>query len=405
MSLKPPGRIPFEEIANAKSWMLPQVNGQSINGEEQTKRKAKASKKKSEQQKRTEPELPVVSEDVAVAAEKQQATITAQELEAITQAAELDGHEKGYAEGLEQGRQDGRKAGYSDGLKAGTEQANSEHGQWLREQGDNLHKLCSSLISPLSHQQQELADTTLDLAMGLARHILDEELKIEPQKIITIVDKAISALPPVEKGIELYFHPDDMSAYKTYGPTGISHDAIHADETLERGSCRVHSEHSFVDYSVASRLQQFAEELTQKPFDEEAAAEPIPAVVRDHILKRDGDAEPGIDRKNDINEKPNSKDIDSEDINNAQSSDGDGDGDGDGDSDSTPSLKADSTEQSAGQNLENESIETDPETADLEAAPENLKTKKLENETTGHLKTPASPTAPTAEENITHDGD
>lgn len=281
MSAQPPGRIPFEDIASAKSWLLPEVNGKVINSDEQRKRKTQAGKNKAQQNKRSAPEPPVVSEDVDPPEPEQVKGVTAQQLEEITQAAEQDGFDKGYAEGLEQGKLDGRKAGYSEGIKAGTEQAESEHGQWLKEQGQHLQQLCDALFSPLEHQQQTLADATLDLALGLAKHILQQELQLDSRKIIAVVDRALEALPPVEKNIALYLHPDDANAYRDYAPQPIVADVIHEDASLARGSCSVKSEHSYIDYSVAARLDEFIAALADKPFDSAAAKSEVPSFERE----------------------------------------------------------------------------------------------------------------------------
>jgi flagellar assembly protein FliH len=285
MSAQPPGRIPFEHVTGAKSWLLPEVNGDIINSEEQRKRKTQIGQKKAQQQKRGVPESPVVSEELAGFGRDDRKAITAQQLEEITQAAEQDGFEKGYSEGVEQGKLEGRKAGYSEGLKAGTEQAQSEHGQWLKEQGEHLQQVCEALMTPLASQQQELADAALDLAMGLAKHILASELAAAPEKLIALVDRAIAALPPVEKDIAIYLHPEDAQAYKDYSfsdqaPFGQGQIAIREDPHLDRGGCRVTSEHSFIDYSVGTRLSEFAAALQDKPFDTGAAEQPIPSPHR-----------------------------------------------------------------------------------------------------------------------------
>ncbi|MDZ7923104.1 MAG: flagellar assembly protein FliH [Marinagarivorans sp.] len=280
MSSLPPGRIPFEDIANAKSWVIPNVKGHPVNSVEQRKRKTKTRQNQVKQSQRVEPQQPVTSEEVAAPAESNH-RLTAQQLEEITLAAEQDGFSKGYEEGVDRGKQDGRKAGYSDGLKAGTEQAESEHGQWLREQGEHLHALCESLMTPLAGQQQDLADAVLDIAMGLTRHLLDAELQLNPRHIVAVVDKALAALPPVEDNIQLVLHPDDQDAFQEYSPKAALIEKITTDASLARGSCKVHSQHSFVDYSVASRLDEFMAALIAKPFDEAAAALPIETVERE----------------------------------------------------------------------------------------------------------------------------
>lgn len=274
---KPPGRIPFEAINDAKSWALPMVDGKVANKEEQRKRRTQALKRKSEQAQRKTPPEPVESEEVAEVEEATVKPLTARELEEITQAAEQDGFEKGYGEGLEQGKAEGRKAGFSEGLKAGTEQAESEHGQWLKEQGSYLASLCENLLNPVQAQQQELADVVFDLAVGLAKELLAAELRADPAKIIPIIDQAIGALPSAEKNITLALHPDDLEAYQRFAPFPSCADRATADASLERGSCRVKSEHSYVDYSVAARLLDFKTALEATPDDE---PEPVPSFER-----------------------------------------------------------------------------------------------------------------------------
>ena len=281
MTSLPPGRIPFEDIAHAKSWVIPNVKGNPVNSIEQRKRKTKSLQNQVKQSQRVEPQQPVTSEDVEAPAGTSNHRLTAQQLEDITLAAEQDGFSKGYEEGVERGKQDGRKAGYSDGLKAGTEQAESEHGQWLREQGEHLQSLCESLMAPLASQQQDLADAVLDLALGLTRHLLDAELALNPRHIVAVVDKALAALPPVEDNIQLVLHHDDQDAFQEYSPKAALIEKIKTDDSLVRGSCKVHSQHSFVDFSVASRLDDFMAALTAKPFDEACAASPIESVERE----------------------------------------------------------------------------------------------------------------------------
>ena len=301
----PPGRIPFEAISDAKSWALPMVDGKVANKEEQRKRKSQAIKRKSEQaQRKAQPE-PVESQEVELTEEPAVRPLTARELEEITQAAEQDGFEKGYNEGLEQGKAEGRKSGFSEGLKAGTEQAESEHGQWLKEQGTYLAAICENLLEPAKAQQEALADVVFDLAVGLAKELLAAELRADPAKIVPIIDQAIAALPAAEKNISLALHPEDLEAYQRFAPFPSCADCATADASLERGSCRVKSEHSYVDYSVAARILEFKNALANAPDTE---PEPVPAIERpkveekipaDNLAADDG----AVDAEADLSEK------------------------------------------------------------------------------------------------------
>ena len=301
----PPGRIPFEAISDAKSWALPMVDGKVANKEEQRKRKSQAIKRKSEQaQRKAQPE-PVESQEVELTEEPAVKPLTARELEEITQAAEQDGFEKGYNEGLEQGKAEGRKSGFSEGLKAGTEQAESEHGQWLKEQGTYLAAICENLLEPAKAQQEALADVVFDLAVGLAKELLAAELRADPAKIVPIIDQAIAALPAAEKNISLALHPEDLEAYQRFAPFPSCADCATADASLERGSCRVKSEHSYVDYSVAARILEFKNALADAPDTE---PEPVPAIERsiveekmpaDNLAAEDG----AVDAEADLSEK------------------------------------------------------------------------------------------------------
>jgi flagellar assembly protein FliH len=269
-----PPRIPFEQLADSKPWHLPEVKGPVINQAEQRQRQKKAEQTrvqhKAEQQSRKRPDSPPVAGEPVVAPAVK--PMTAKELEAITRLAEQDGFSKGYQEGSEQGRQEGRQAGYAEGLKAGTEQAKSEQGQWYQAEAQALAGVIESLAAPRQAQQDQLAAVLLELAVAMAEALVADKLNREPHSLWPLVYCALDALPPDAVGVKVWLNANDWQALQDAVPDRLAGVSLAVDADLGRGSCRVESRDSRVDYQLASRLAAFLTELPQTQLAERPLA-------------------------------------------------------------------------------------------------------------------------------------
>ncbi len=243
---KHPNRIPFEEIESIRSWHLPSL-GSAAKVVPTAQREA--SKRQQQQD--------VIIEDVAASQVK---PLTASELQQMAEQAEKEGRDHGYKEGYAQGLEDGRQKG----LQTGESKAYAEHGAQLREQIASLHQIADALMFPLETQNQALESLLVDMAIQIARHLIGQAVTADPQIIFRMVERAMDSLPVGTENIQISLHPDDVLLLQNHLPAEAAHWHLQADSRLQRGGCRVASQRSLVDYSIAHRIEQFLEQVKEE---------------------------------------------------------------------------------------------------------------------------------------------
>ncbi len=194
--------IPADQVEMTTPWVLPEVQG----------RQGHSSAIKREEV----PEPP-----------------TAEELEAIREAARREGAEAGY--------------------RAGKQQAEQQQ-QTLAQQ---WHKLMQAMTRPLEPMDEALENQILLLVTRLVRHIVHREMQTRPDEIIPVIREALDALPENSRNIRVLLHPDDAKlAEEILGDTRGDRWAIQSEPGLQRGDCLVKAEDSQVDARLDKRLDQ-----------------------------------------------------------------------------------------------------------------------------------------------------
>lgn len=164
------------------------------------------------------------------------------QIEAAFQQAHADGHAQGYAAGLAQGLADGRERA----------------GEALAGDAARFAALLDSLAAPLATLEQELLDSTLQLACALARQVVRRELTAVPTRIGELVREGVAALPPAARQISVHLNPLDLDLVRGMSPRART-DArweLVADASLSRGGCRISTESSEVDLTLETRLTE-----------------------------------------------------------------------------------------------------------------------------------------------------
>ena len=165
-----------------------------------------------------------------------------------------------YLEGLDSGKLEGRKLGM-DEYKFLVEEAK---------------KMVDSSKHDYLQRIEESDETILRLGLKIASHILDHEMKNDPNTIIPVVKKVIRELRE-EKDIRLTIHPDQYELL-------INHRAelekilineskiyIYPDETLTIGSCIIESSFGRIDASVDVQLSEISKKLIEMIQEEDHA--------------------------------------------------------------------------------------------------------------------------------------
>lgn len=172
---------------------------------------------------------------------------TLAELEAISEQARQDGHAQGLAEG--------REAAHAE----------------LQRQARQVHALCDALARPLRQVDDAIERQLAELAMLVARRVLEAELRLQPECLLGIVRRALTALPAATASVEIMVHPQTAALLRD----GLAEAAdrgwrIVEDKHLQPGACHIATSDCRIDAGVATRLAA----LVDAALDDDALAKP-----------------------------------------------------------------------------------------------------------------------------------
>lgn len=171
----------------------------------------------------------------AMAAENEQLIKSAAE---IKQHAYQEGHQEGYIEGVLQAQAD------------------------VAAHIASLKQLLLTLQNPLDKAEKQLEHEVLELAVSIARRVVQEELRINPELILNVIKEALSALPISNQTIDIMVNPEDATLLSQHlDALDVKSFTIKVDVTLKRGECRLASQVATVDATVESRIDKIVATL------------------------------------------------------------------------------------------------------------------------------------------------
>ncbi len=240
MSYKSPNIIASEDLGEFDVWRLPDVG-------DATKVLPSAEKEQKDRVARSDE----IIEEVDLEESLELSPITAEELQAITEAAEKEGFIQGEKAGFEQGQKEGHEQGY----QAGLEKAEQESRPVFEQQVAQLLQVAEALIDPISHQQQQLETTLLDYVTSLTRQLVERELLQDSSHILGVVKQAITALPVGSSHTTVCLNPDDLAVIETFSEENNKDWKFRGDPQILPGGCRIQTDESLVDFTIESKLQ------------------------------------------------------------------------------------------------------------------------------------------------------
>lgn len=222
--------------------------------------------------------------------------LTAEELEAIRQAA--------YDEGREEGRRDGYKEGYDQGYKSGESD--------LRAAVNKLSQISRALFEPIEQQDDALEQALLQLVQNICTRVVSRELKLDSSSILTVVKEALHCLVPGTERVRIHLNPADtdfvIRSLKESGDMGENWNFL-AHQTISPGGCIVDTDHALIDARAEKRLATVIRQVyekDQKALEEiehrEAGIEQIMSEV-DAFSDDDLDTDPESDPDNELQDK------------------------------------------------------------------------------------------------------
>jgi flagellar assembly protein FliH len=164
------------------------------------------------------------------------------------------------ADGVEELQRQAREEAFDLGRREGLEQGRRE----IRAQVARVEAIIQSLARPLERMDDRLMEEIAALALAIARHLVRREIKADPGQIMAVVRQAAGALPSSSRRVRLYVSPQDAAIVREHLTALPERDGawqLIEDPALERGGCRIETEHSRIDASVERRLAAIAAEI------------------------------------------------------------------------------------------------------------------------------------------------
>ncbi|MDB6059917.1 MAG: hypothetical protein JWM78_20 [Verrucomicrobiaceae bacterium] len=174
--------------------------------------------------------------------------LTARQLEDITAQAQREG----FADGVKEGR----TAGYEQGMQEGRAAARAELAQQVAE----LRTVMQNLFDPIAEQSAAIETAMTQLSLDIARAVLNREPALPAEQLLPIVRRAVRELPVGERNITVVLNSQQLELVRDHADWPPNW-RLQSDNRLDRGGCKVITEHSLVDFSIELRFRQIAAQM------------------------------------------------------------------------------------------------------------------------------------------------
>ncbi|PKH00804.1 flagellar assembly protein FliH [Paraglaciecola sp. MB-3u-78] len=187
---------------------------------------------------------------------------TAEEIEAIREAAHAEGfsqgQQEGHAQGTEVGLVKGHEEGFEKGLEEGTTQGLANGEEQVQQYLTSWISLIDSIQNPVANVEKALEKELVLLAVSLAKGVIRSEVKTNPDLIFQALSEGLKALPIQEKNYQIHLHPDDIELVNNHFSseeiTKHRWDFIESPE-LSAGGCEIVTQSNAVDITVERRVK------------------------------------------------------------------------------------------------------------------------------------------------------
>lgn len=159
-----------------------------------------------------------------------------------------------------------RQEAFEQGQQHGQQQASQEWQARMSDYQNNLGRDTAQRLSEVLHGaqsavqglQQQMAPDLLQLACDIARQVVRQELRCNPQALQPVVSEALDMLGADTKPAVVRLHPDDFKQLEAHLRTALPNPKVEwlADASVAPGGCVVESQGAQVDGSLERRWQR-----------------------------------------------------------------------------------------------------------------------------------------------------
>jgi flagellar assembly protein FliH len=156
-------------------------------------------------------------------------------------------------------RAEGLEAGRREGLEAGRRDAFNENAARVAR----LDALVTAMAVDLARLDAELARDVVELGLTVARKIIGDAIEVHPEAVLHAVEDALRQLGHVQSEIQVLVHPEDAALVAPHlqATAGARTWVLKDDATIARGGCRLVTNGSEIDATVAHRWQRITTAL------------------------------------------------------------------------------------------------------------------------------------------------
>ncbi len=175
------------------------------------------------------------------------------------------GREEGRQEGLKQGREQGKREGYDIGKREGILQGQAEGEARITPLADALREALDQLDALRKAALHEARMEGVKLALFIAERILGTQLRLRPDGIQGIIEKACAMAAP-SRILRVKLHPDAVEYCQKHSSLlPLPEDVVLvSDSTLACGGCVLETESGEIDARIESQLQVLLEGLERE---------------------------------------------------------------------------------------------------------------------------------------------
>ena len=192
--------------------------------------------------------------------EPQAPGISEEEVQHLLEQARQDAFAQGQQHGLEQGLQQG----HQQGREAADSEWQQRMDDYQRNQGQDIaQRLHAALVQAqqgIKGLQQQMAPELLQLACDIARQVVRQELRCNPQALLPVVREALDMLGAETKPATVRLNPDDWAHLETHLRAAMPNPKVEwlADGSVPQGGCRVEGNNggALIDGSLERRWQR-----------------------------------------------------------------------------------------------------------------------------------------------------
>ena len=125
--------------------------------------------------------------------------------------------------------------------------------------------LLASMEQALKQADQTIAQDIINLSLEIARQMVQQTLKTNPEILLNTIREAINSLPHFNQGAHLILHPEDALIVRENMGEQLSHSGwkIFEDVNIIPGGARVETAHSQIDATLESRWKRIVEAIGQ----------------------------------------------------------------------------------------------------------------------------------------------